>query len=247
MPTPFMHLRAAHLFLEHPATPPRLREELSQHLGPFLLGNVAPDARVSGGLARSNTHFFEYTPPKVDPPAKVNLFQAHPDLHQATGARRAFIAGYLAHLAMDVVWAEKMLFEHLYRQNWPGEGVGYIMLHVLLCHLDAGDYQQWPAHFAPALASAEPQDWLPFLGDADLRSWRDIIAGQICPDCHSQTLKILGARVRIGEGGLREILESPERLARELWAYIPDEVLGRVGQLMAESMAADVLEYMGGL
>ena len=68
MPTPFMHLRAANRFLNDAAVPREIRADLGSeaNLGAFLLGNVAPDARVSGGLSRDRTHFFEYGP-RVNP------------------------------------------------------------------------------------------------------------------------------------------------------------------------------------
>lgn len=247
MPTPFMHIAAAHRFLTDEAVNAKQREFLSDpaQLGAFLLGNVAPDARVSGSLDRSATHFFEYAA-QIQPHAVNAMLSQHPELsyHNTADAQRAFIAGYIAHLAMDVTWSEAMLYPHFYkRPDWADPQVRYIMLHVLLCHLDERDYRQWPSDYASALASSAPHHWTAFLPDADLTLWRDLIALQICADCASQTLEILGGRVTIGQAGLADILNDTERMQAELWDYVPLEVVSEVEAAMYSAMVAQVDAY----
>jgi hypothetical protein len=243
-----MHLHAAQRFLEDSSIPATIRHELKQpeHLGAFLLGNVAPDARVSGGLARGNTHFFEYTPPKIDPLAKIALFKQYPALQAAQGAQRALLAGYLAHLAMDIIWAEQMLFPHFYAREWASQPQRFVMLHVLLCYLDAQDYRQWDDRFGPALANAPSQHGLPFLPDNNLAVWQGLIAQQICEGCASQTLAVLGARIPIGEAGLRHYLNSPDLLQTDLWQHISPDLLPPLGEQMYAAMCQDIVEYMEG-
>lgn len=245
MPTPFMHLRAAHRFLGDSDVPETLRQSLTTHLGAFLLGNVAPDARVSGGVARTNTHFFDYTPPKIEPKAIDTLLAQHPALQKSQGGQQAFVAGYLAHLAMDVVWAEEMLFPYFYFKDWGTQGSRFIMLHVLLCYLDERDFRQWGENFAEALAATQPDHWLPFLGDEDLRVWRDIIARQICAECASETLAILGSRVTVGAEGLREMLADPLKLQLALWDHVPREAVFEVEKTMYRAMVTDMIRFMG--
>ena len=237
-----MHLRAAHRFLNDADVPQNLRDPLN--LGPFLLGNVAPDARVSGGMSRGETHFFEYAP-KVAPKATDAMLTAHPSLKNAQGEQRSFVAGYLAHLAMDVVWAEDMLFRYFYdRDDWADDITRYNMLHVMLCDLDARDFRQWDGGFPQALARAHPDSWLPFLSDDDLRIWRDLVANQICADCESQTIEVLGKRVKIGAEGLQEILNDPARMQSELWDYVPPSAVEDVAATMYRAMVDEVTRYM---
>ena len=241
-----MHLRAAHRFLHDADVPQSLRDELgsASHLGAFLLGNVAPDARVSGGLSRSETHFFEYAA-KIEPNAPNAMLEAHPSLENAQGEQRAFVAGYLAHVAMDVVWAEDMLFPNFYdRHDWADEITRYNMLHVLLCHLDARDYKQWDASFPDELAAARPDGWLPFLSDDDLAKWRDLVAEQICASCESQTVEVLGKRVRIGAEGLRDILDDPAKMQSEVWDYVPMTAIKQTEDHMYRAMVAQIMQYM---
>ena len=165
--------------------------------------------------------FFEYAA-KIEPNAPDAMLSAHPTLRNANGDQRAFVAGYVAHLAMDMVWAEDMLFPYFYqRDDWADEITRYNMLHVLLCHLDARDFRQWLPHFPDELAAAQPSNWLPFLSDSDLAQWRDLIANQICSTCDSQTVVVLGKRVRIGAEGLRSILDDPAKMQSEVWDYVP--------------------------
>ncbi len=238
-----MHIRAAHRYLTDEAVPLAVREALSAHLGPFLFGNVAPDARVSGGLARGQTHFFEYQLP-IPAPAE-NLFAAHPELRQAEGAQRAFVAGYIAHLAMDAVWARDMLFGHFYHQDWESRDHGFTMLHVLLCALDAEAEGEWPAHYGPALAHAQPDDWLPFISDEGLAAWRDVIGRQVVPGGHSETVDVLGGRVSIGAAGIRDLLADEGRMAAEIWRRVPRPFIAQVEETMYAAMRQTVTEYWG--
>ena len=245
MPTPFMHLHAAHRFLNDTNISETLRAQLGSKakLGAFLLGNVAPDARVSGGLSRTKTHFFDYRP-RVKPDAGDAMLEAHPDLKHVKGAHQAFVCGYLAHLTMDVVWCETLLFPYFYFGEWGDDSIRYFILHVLLCHLDAMDYRQWAGNFPDALRLANPEKWLTFLPDKDLAEWRDIVARQICESCKSETLGILGQRVRMPESELRTMLESEERMQSELWQHVSRDAITETQTKMYESMVAWITRYM---
>lgn len=248
MPTPFMHLAATHRLLHDDALPAAIRQTLTnpKHLGAYLLGNVAPDARVSGGLKREDTHFFEYAA-KIDPHPYAAMMKKHPALQTATGAQQAFVCGYLAHLAMDVVWAEDMLFPLFYAQtHWADPTTRYIMLHVLLSLLDERDYQQWDAAYNSALAKAKPRHWVPFLRDDDLAAWRDLIARQITTPDSSETVAVLGARIPIGAQGLRALMDDTERLETELYAYVPQASIAAIEENMYRAMINQVLAYMSG-
>jgi hypothetical protein len=195
-------------------------------------------------LSRGDTHFFEYAA-KIEPNACDAMIEAHPSLVSARDEQRAFVAGYLAHLAMDVAWAEDMLFPYFYdRHDWADEITRYNMLHVLLCHLDARDFRQWDESFPDELAAANPDGWLPFLSDNDLAKWRDLVAEQICASCESKTVEVLGKRVRIGAEGLQNILDDPARMQSEVWDYVPLTVVREVEEHMYRAMVAQIMRYM---
>src|ERR1700694_5021643 len=99
MPTPFMHLAFAQRVSTDDMLPPATRELIAAHWGPFLLGNVAPDARVSSGIRRADTHFFEYEPIIETPPvsAMLTLYPPPGRPKIRDEAQAVFIAGYCAH------------------------------------------------------------------------------------------------------------------------------------------------------
>src|SRR5579859_4145119 len=112
MPTPFMHMALAERLIVDFTLPRPVCDVLSANWGAFLFGSIAPDARVSSGLQRADTHFFEYSP-RVEPPPVAAMLNAHPQLRRpalAEDAHAAFIAGYATHLAMDAVWCTELFF-----------------------------------------------------------------------------------------------------------------------------------------
>src|SRR6266436_5852158 len=133
MPTPFMHMALAERLITDPVLPAGVRDLLVSNWGAFLLGSIAPDARVSSGIDRVGTHFFEYVP-HIDPSAVQVMMMRHPEL-----AGIPFFEG---------VWGE--------------QATKNLALHLLLSHMDQRDRQLLPANQYDDLASATPARWLPF-------------------------------------------------------------------------------------
>jgi hypothetical protein len=242
MPTPFMHIALADRLIDDPELPPSAYETLKQAWGAFLLGNIAPDARVSSGLPRSATHFFEYTSPLDVPPA-CKLLSTFPTLRCSVLtdlAQRAFVAGYAAHLAMDAVWFTEML-PHFSR-DWASFSQRNILLHMLLGHLDAQDRQRLAEQDYPALKRATPSAWLPFISDADLSAWRDLIADQLAPNAPSRTLEILGSRICMSAAQMQAFLANEAEM-RLLWQNIPPDLIEAVNAAMYAGVRQTVSAY----
>lgn len=248
MPTPFMHMAFAQRLIDDPTDQgfePH-RDLIVSNWGAFLLGNIAPDARVSSGLRRADTHFFEYES-VITPPAMDAMLSAFPELRRSTvqdDARAAFIAGYVAHLAMDEVWCTDILFP-FFTKLWDGNFSSFQMLHICLGWLDARDLKTIPlATQYPALANATPDSWLPFMPDDAIRGWRDIVAGQIAPTGHSRTLEILGQRVAMSEAQMREFIESERAMNDYLWHNVPPATIAANDQRMADRARGNILAYL---
>ncbi|MBZ0310662.1 MAG: hypothetical protein K8I82_31680, partial [Anaerolineae bacterium] len=109
---------------------------------------------------------------------------------------------------------------------------------------DARDYRQWDENFPAALDTAAPENWIAVIPDVSLVEWRNLIARQICLECHSQTVAVLGRRIDIGEAGLRDILESDHRMQDELWQYVPRSAISEVEIQMYDAMKLWVEKYM---
>ncbi|MCS6871820.1 MAG: zinc dependent phospholipase C family protein [Anaerolineae bacterium] len=237
-----MHIALADRLIADPKLLPAARSALEQAWGAFLLGSIAPDARVSSGLARGKTHFFEYTAPLDMPPA-CKLLRMFPNLRYsavADTAQGAFVAGYAAHLAMDAVWFTEML-PHFSR-DWAPPSERNILLHMLLGHLDARDRSRLDGQDYLALKRATPKAWLPFISDADLSAWRDLIADQLAPNAPSRTLEILGSRIRMSVDQVQTILADEARM-RVLWQNIPPSLIAAVEAAMYENVLQTVNAY----
>lgn len=249
MPTPFTHLVAAQRLLDDPVLSSFQRDYLTSSFGAFLLGNISPDAHHLSPipLSREATHFFAYRP-QVEPPAIQAFFTAHPELRKEKlkADHAAFVAGYIAHLAVDQTWCEDILFPCFYGGEWGTRESRFFMLHVILSVMDNRDYLKLPPHHYTDLVAVKPDNWLSFMPKEALTGWQHIITEQIKPQGESQTLQILGKRVRQGYEELRAVVESPERLQAELWVYVPPEKLAETEALMYARMVEAVLHYLEG-
>lgn len=232
MPTPFTHLAAAQRLLADDALAPSSRDLLDSQRPAFLLGSVAADAHPPGGK-REDTHFYTYDKPITESLWRVML-RRHPSLRPARSpAHRAFLAGYVAHLAMDETWTLHMLGPHFALGEWGTRGFRFLMLHALLITMDERDLTLLEPWQYPALAAAQPDDWLPFLPDTTLADWRDFIAEQIKPGGESQTLHVFAPRINKTPEALRLILDSPDEM-RLLWQNVTPAILADVEAHMYE-------------
>ncbi len=247
MPTPFSHLAVAQRLLNDPAIPSDYRALLHRQRPAFLLGSVAADARVEAGTPRSATHFYHYTQETDDSIPWRVMLDAHPGLWTlADEAHAAFIAGYVAHLAMDEIWSRLMVAPRFFGAEWGDKRLRFIMLHVILIVLDERDEQALEAWQAEALSQAAPRDWLPFLPDSNIKNWRDLIHQQIAPGGRSQTLEIFGSRAGLTPAELRALLDSPELMLESLWQHIPLEVLAEVETAMYAHCVSQLTAYLDG-
>lgn len=245
MPTPFMHLALAERLIDDPMLPSGIRQLMRAEWGAFLLGSIAPDARRSGGQTRASTHFFEYGP-VISPPALTAMLQRYPALRRAAiseDARAAFVAGYAAHLAMDEVWCVRMLFPYFVWEDGTPQ-LEMRLFHILLAILDRRDRTHIPASQYTALRLVAPQGWLPFMSDADLIAWRDLVAGQLAPGGESQSLRILGRSVGLTAETLAALMD--DRAHRDMLnARVSAEVIATVETAMYDAVRMALIAYTG--
>ena len=148
MPTPFTHLVIARELLADPGLGPAARQALAAEWPAFLFGNIAPDAQTVSGQSREATHFFP-VPLGGAPPAHERLFARHPDLARPDAlppAQAAFLAGYLAHLALDQLWVAE-IFAPVFgeRQTWGTFPERLYLHNALRAYWDAQDLGRLPA------------------------------------------------------------------------------------------------------
>jgi hypothetical protein len=244
MPTPFTHLVAIHSLLQDSRLSNEIRLALSAQQPAFLLGSVVADARIPVRDSREATHFYSYAKPITTPPWRV-LLQKNPSLiPPQSDAHRAFIAGYVAHLAMDTVWALDMLAPHFVQRDWGKDREHrFFMLHFLLVHMDERDQQLISPEVAHTFSLAQPKAWLPFMSPSIIADWHTLIHEQIKPNGTSDTLNIIGKRIGCSPRDMRCLLDDVQWMHDELWAYLPHAVVQEVEERMYALARKSVMEY----
>ena len=92
---------------------------LSDLVGYALLGSTTPDRRIMSEQSREETHYFRLTEDGEGDGIR-RMFESCDDLREARGLTwrdRAFLVGYLSHLAADEAWIVSM-----YRPYFGGDG-----------------------------------------------------------------------------------------------------------------------------
>jgi hypothetical protein len=218
LPTPIEHLVLANEILTSPDFPQALRAQLDAGemvRGAFFFGHIAPDVRVISRQFRRVTHFF---PPTNHHPAHAHMLEAHPKLARPGDlplTQAVFTAGYLAHLLFDELWAREIFLPVFGPgQSW-GERAERSLLHnVLRAWLDRRDWPRLPGDLGHVLRQVRPQGWLPFVADADLYRWRDLVADQFVSEGAIRTLEIFADHARISNGDFAALLEPDVMEAR---------------------------------
>jgi hypothetical protein len=244
MPTPFSHLAFAQRLRDDSTVPSTLRGLIETEWSAFLLGSVAADGHILEGVGREVTHFYAYDRPMEDHPWRVMVNQYPALMNAETTADRAFVAGYVGHLSMDEIWSLHMLHPHFADREWAPRAQRFLMLHILLIYMDERDLAVLPNEMANQLRAAQPESWLPFLGDEMLIQWRDLIYRQIKPGGTSETLEIFGQRIHQTPEQLRSILDSPERMQNDLWIHISPALLHEIEEQMYSHAREQMMEYL---
>ncbi len=244
MPTPFTHLAAARRLLADPQMPVRALARLRAELPAFLLGNIAADAtRLHAPGTRADSHFYHYDQPMRDHPWRL-MMQQHPQLLQPRDeAQRIFLAGYVAHLAMDEIWTQQVMWPLMESVTDAGERrTRALAITLQMTRCDERDFGLIDEATVAALALAQPAGWLPFLSDEDLCTMRDMIVRQLRGS--SETLEILSKRWRRTPQDFRATLDDPQAFGREVRTWIPQERLVAVERNMESFMRSQLLTWL---
>ena len=245
MPTPFTHLEIAQRLIDDEAITQANRDLIRSELGAFLLGNISADARVDAGAPRETTHFYAYGEEITRAPWRRMVEENETLLAPHSTAQRVFVAGYVAHLSVDEYWTRNMVGPHFVAREWADRMERFYMLHIILSHMDERDLQKLDTWQPDTLRSALPVDWLPFISDKNLSSWRDLIQEQIKPDGNSKTLEIFGQRLGKAPEDLRSFLDSPEKMQAGLWDHIEQALLAEIETGFYQYAREQMLIYLG--
>lgn len=227
MPTPFSHLRITQRLLDDDAVPATQRTFLHDYISDFSLGGIVADQRPGPDAGRETTHFYHYTKPMPDNPWR-EMLRRFPTLETPqSNAHRAFLMGYVAHLAADEYWSRNMLGPHFANGTWTHDRIErFFVLHLVLIFMDERDETHLAAQSADVLRGCQPQGWLPFLPDDKIIEWRDFLAEQI--EGESQTLEIFSTRLAIPPAAIRATLDDVQQMQRRVWGNITPKLLATI-------------------
>lgn len=248
MPTPIQHIIIAEQLLADSTLPASIRDRLRDHRGAFLFGNIAPDVQVVSHQLREATHFFQI-PFDSTPVPHRTLFGLFPALSHARSlpaAHAAFIAGYICHLWLDIVWVRDIYLPAFGPDaQWDTMRDRLLFHNILRAWCDLNDQRQLNADAGSILATAQPRKWLPFTADAYLREWRDLLAEQFHPGATIRTVEVFAARNRVAREEFHRVLGSPAELDRLIFAQSPRKKIEAFYRTGHDDMAELIVEYFG--
>lgn len=248
MPTPVNHLVMAQELLQSRRLPPWAQHLLEAEHGAFLLGHTAPDLQTVSGQKRHETHFYTL-PPTGDRPAYRAFLDSYPELDQPgrlASAHAAFLSGYLAHLLADEAWWREVFSPVFGPQAAWSTWEDRLFLHnVLRTWLDLQDQARLSGTEAQALALAQPAHWLPFVRDEDLRSWRDLLVGQLLPGRRVRTAEVFALRMAVPSEAVEDALRSDDQMA-VIFQHVPMAQLDAYRSSVLEQSLVLIETYLRG-
>ena len=210
--------------MEHESVENRLPAIAKSGWSSFYFGSVAPDFQTLSGQAREVTHFYKL-PPEPGNKAYPRLFKKYPKLargDQLPINYAAFVAAYAAHLVLDLIWFREVLIPYFHEATDLGDIQQRRLLHlILLTYLDKLAFESLPNDAADTLSEANPDHWLPFAADSDLRSWQSFVAKQLQPGAISETVHIYAHRLQMTADTFAAKLEDEQWMCEHLFLKIP--------------------------
>lgn len=228
MPTPVQHLVVADALLADQKLPAIAGALLTLQRSAFLFGSTAPDVQTVSGQPREATHFFS-VPLDSDEPAHETMFRLHPGLNRPARlppAQAAFLAGYISHLLLDVIWVRD-IFTPIFGPDaaWSHFRDRLFLHNVLRAWCDRRDQARLAPAIGQALAVVQPDGWLPFAQDEHLRRWRDELVKQFAPGAMIRTVEVFAQRGQMAPEAFERILSSDTSMAELIFNHVPQAAI----------------------
>ena len=246
MPTPIQHLSIADALLHESTLPGAIRDRLLEHRAAFLFGNTAPDVQTLSGQPREVTHFFKI-PFQATPLPHRTLLKAHSDLspRSISPAHAAFMAGYICHLWLDVIWVRDVYLPGFGpAASWSTMRDRLLYHNILRAWCDQNDQNKLNGDTGSSLADAQPRDWLPFTADQYLIQWRDQLADQFQPGANIRTIEVFALRNRVPPEEFQRVLDSPQALEDNIFAHASKAAIAAFYQQGHDQMAELIVDYL---
>lgn len=219
----------------------------------FFLGAISPDVRAISGHTREETHFFPIPIPPGHPGAPDIMLQAYPALREIPRRSRpeqaAFIAGYIAHLVMDVVWLDRIVMRGLYVNGevWGIHHPRWPLYSILMTYLEYQADALLPRDTFQVLRSVQPRNWLPFISDLHLADWRDRVVERVLAGGARGVSVMFSRSNGLTSDQMEAIVTSEERMTEVAYATVPRAWIDEFYQEADDQSEALILAYLRAL
>ena len=226
------------------------------HMGSCLLGSTAPDIRAMAKWDRQRTHFAPLSVGQVGTGTK-EMFAQHPRLadHKSqTPETRAFILGYVCHLAADELWITTMFRPHFQEgsQGISNQLEGQIWDRALQLDMDRSVIEEDFFELDPdmLISGSDKSVLIEFLEDELLSEWRDWVLKFLGWDFSWDRLKRALNRMHRDDEGVQMVVDSfltnmPESLEK-IYQVVPRSMIESYKERVVVETLSQVREYLSG-
>lgn len=237
-----------HIYLANQVAEQLDRSSVYDHLGSYFLGSTTPDIRAMTGWPREQTHFAPLSVEEVGTGART-MFRMHPELSQdITPATKAFLAGYVSHLAADEVWITSVFRPHFdtaleHSRVTDDEVEANIWDRALQLDMDRQTLPQLNGETNPqeVLACSDQDVSVSFLEEGILTEWKDWVGRFMGWEFTWDRLKrALNRLYRDDEDVQRTVerfLEGMPRSLEQVYEKVPE---GEVSAYQHRALAATI-------
>ena len=225
------------------------------NLGSCFLGSTTPDIRAMTKWDRELTHFAPLSLESVGAGAR-RMFDLYPELADGSKlnpATRAFVLGYVSHLAADETWITTMFRPHFSRDNRLADSdvEAQIWDRALQLDMDRQAYLDMAGLSAAgdAICDGEQGVAIEFISPEVLAEWRQWVARFMGWDFDWQRLKRALNRMYRDNNDVQDLVDSfladmPESL-EAVYEKVPRDKIETYRQAAVQQTLALVKEYLG--
>ncbi|MCI0901191.1 MAG: zinc dependent phospholipase C family protein [Chloroflexi bacterium] len=243
-----------HIYLADQVAEQLDRSYVFDHLGSYYLGSTAPDIRAMTKWPREQTHFAPLSVEEVGTGTKA-MFRMHPELQEdMSPASRAFLAGYVGHLAADEVWITSVFrpyFDTAEDSRLTDDQIeANIWDRAMQLDLDRQALPQinGDSHPEKWLACSEHDVTMPFFEDGLLAEWKDRVGRfQVWEFTWDRLKGALNRLYRDDEDVQRTVekfLEGMPRSLEQVYEKVPEAEVSAYQERALAATIAQVREFV---
>jgi len=243
-----------HIYLADQVAEQLDRSYVFDHMGAYYLGSTAPDIRAMTRWPREQTHFAPLSVEEVGTGTST-MFRMHPELQEdMSPASRAFLAGYVCHLASDEVWITSVFrphFDTAEDSRLTGDQVeANIWDRAMQLDMDRQALPQISGDSHPEkwLACSDHNVSMPFFEEGLLGEWKDRVGKfQVWEFTWERLKGALNRLYRDDEDVLKTVerfIEGMPRNMEELYEKVPEASVSAYQERALAATIAQVREFV---